>query len=173
MAKKRLRRQKNSRRLSGRGDEERWRISEEDQQMFLEAVESLVNNDQSLVKEKFDLMEEGSFAVRRRKASYREPGEQIKESLDLHGLNRAEAIMRLDEFCRQSARQGIRTLMVITGKGIHSLEGKASLKHEVILWLHSEIGRYLVECYRPGSRREGGEGVIILYLQRRNQVFRR
>jgi len=169
MAKKRLKRPKNSRRLSGRGGDDRWRISEEDQQMFLEAMESLMNHDQSLVEEKFDLLEKESFAVRRRRASYREPGEQIKEILDLHGLNRAEAIMRLDEFCRQSARQGIRALMIITGKGIHSQEKKVSLKQEVILWLNSEIGRYLVEFYRPGNRREGGEGVMILYLQRRTR----
>ena len=140
--------------------------------MFFDAIESLMENDKNLIEEKFDLIENESFTIRRRKSSFREPDEQITAVLDLHGANRAEAIIQLGEFCRQSAHQGIRTLMVITGKGIHSLERKASLKHEVILWLNSEIGRYLVEFYRPGNRREGGEGVIILYLRRRNQFSR-
>ena len=145
---------------------ENWKTSEEDKRMFLEAVETLENVQDDLTVQKFDLMEDKSFKVRRKKSSFREVGEQIKESLDLHGFCREEAITRLAGFCHQSSGQGFRTVLVITGKGIHSEDLKPALKKEVIHWLNSKRGRQLVEFYRSGSRPEGGEGALILYLYR-------
>ena len=143
---------------------ESGKISTADRQTFLEAMESLIDVQDDLTGKKFDLIEDKSFKVRKKKSSFREAGEQIKATLDLHGFWREEAVVRLTGFCQKSADQGFRTILVITGKGIHSKEFKPTLKKEVIQWLNSAIGRRLVEFYRSGSRHEGGEGALILYL---------
>ena len=113
---------------------------------------------------KFDLIKDTSFKVRKRKSSFRETGERIKATLDLHGFWREEAIVLLADFCQKSADQGFRTILIITGKGIHSKESDPTLKKEVIHWLNSSRGHRMVEYYRFGTRIEGGEGALILYL---------
>ena len=140
-----------------------WEISEEDKQIFLEAVDSLKTIQEDFREQKFDLIEDKPF-IRKKKSSYRETGEQTRATIDLHGLRRKEAITLLVDFCRRSAGQGFRTVLVVTGKGIHSEDMQSVLKREVIRWLHSEKGRQLVKFYRFGSRHEGGKGVLILYL---------
>jgi len=157
MKKKKIKNKKNK--ISKNG-----KISEADRQTFLEAMESLINVQDDLTGKKFDLIENKSFKVRKKKSSFRESGEQIKATLDLHGFWREEAIVRFAGFCQKSADQGFRTILIITGKGIHSKEFTPTLKKEVIHWLNSAKGRGLVEFYRSGSRHEGGEGVLILYL---------
>ena len=139
------------------------KISKVDKEMFLEAMKSL-NVQDDLVGEKFDLIKDTSFKVRKRKSSFREEGERIKATLDLHGLWREEAIVLLTDFCQKYADQGVRTILIITGKGIHSKESDPTLKKEVIHWLNSARGHRLVEYYRFGTRTEGGEGALILYL---------
>ena len=139
-------------------------ISEEDKQLFLEAVESLKSFQGDLTAEKFDYFENRTVIRRKNKSFLRRPGNQTRNTLDLHGLSRPEAVARLESFCRQSAQRGILTLTVITGRGIHSQSRKSVLKQEIIRWLNSENGRKLVESYRPGFPHQGGEGVLILYL---------
>jgi len=141
-------------------------ISEEDKQLFLDAVDSLNGFQGDLFMEKFDFFETQPVIRHKKKFPLRKSGEQPKTTLDLHGFSRTEAIDRIERFCHLSARQGILTITVITGKGIHSRSRKSVLKQEIILWLDSEEGQKLVESYRPGLPHQGGEGVLILYLHR-------
>ncbi|MGA1868870.1 MAG: Smr/MutS family protein [bacterium] len=145
---------------------ETWTLSNEEKRAFLKAIEALGSNRAPINEKKFDFIEEKSFCIRKRKATYRESGEKIEATLDLHGLVHDESIVRLEAFCEQCAHQNTRTVMIITGKGIHSPHGKSLLKEYVIHWLNSDQGRHLVEFYRPGSRQEGGKGVMIFYLYR-------
>jgi DNA-nicking Smr family endonuclease len=144
-------------------------ICEEDKQLFLDAVDSLEGSLGDLLMEKFDFFETQPtirHKIRHKKKSpLRKSGEQIKTILDLHGFNRKEAVDRIEQFCRLSARRGISNITVITGRGIHSQSRKSVLKQEIIRWLNSEDGRKLVESYRPGFPYQGGEGVLILYLR--------
>ncbi|MGA1825360.1 MAG: Smr/MutS family protein [bacterium] len=145
-----------------------WDISEEDKQIFLGAMKSLGNDQDSLTEKKFDFIKEKSFSIRKRKSTFRESGEKIQAKLDLHGLAQYEVTARLDEFCEQCAHKILRTVIVITGKGLHSLRGKSILKEHVIHWLNSKRGRHFVEFYRPASRQEGGKGALVLYLHKDN-----
>ena len=145
---------------------ENWDVSEEDKRIFLGAMKSLINNQSSITEKKFDFIEEKSFSIRKRKSTFRESEEKIEAKLDLHGLVQYEATARLDEFCEQCANKTIRTVIVITGKGIHSPQGKSILKEHVIHWLNSKRGRHFVEFYRSGSRQEGGKGAMVLYLHK-------
>ncbi|MEW5802524.1 MAG: Smr/MutS family protein [bacterium] len=137
---------------------------EEDARLFLEAIESLKDFQGDLIAEKFDSCAPSATMIRHKKKA-QESQKHIKTTtLDLHGFSRTEAIARLENFCRLSARQGLSTLTVITGRGIHSRSRKSVLKQEIIRWLDSGNGRKLVESYRPGFPHQGGEGVFILYL---------
>ena len=62
------------------------KISTADRQTFLEAMESLIDVQDDLTGKKFDLIEDKSFKVRKKKSSFRESGEQIKATLDLYGF---------------------------------------------------------------------------------------
>lgn|GEM_PF-1692238 len=142
-------------------------ISEEEKQLFLEAVNSLGKFGSDLINEKFDPVETRTFTRRKqRSSSLRGEGEQAAATLDLHGLARGEAISRLEQFCRLSIKRGRLTLTIITGRGIHSQGRKSVLREAVIRWLNSEQGRKLVEAYRPGFPHQGGDGVLILYLHK-------
>ncbi len=143
-------------------------VSDADKEIFLEAMDFLNCPSQDLLEKKFDFRQQNkTFVSRKRKSSYREASEKIQAFLDLHGFSRNEAIDRLDKFCHQAVINGWRTVKIITGKGIHSPDGKMILKNEVIHWLNSEKGQCLVELYRPASRQQGGSGAFILYLYKR------
>ena len=43
--------------------------------------------------------------------------------LDLHGLSAAESLTRVDTFLKNSVRDGLRKVLIIHGKGIHSKNG--------------------------------------------------
>jgi hypothetical protein len=141
-------------------------ISEEDKQLFLDAIDSLTDFQGDLTLEKFDFFETQPAIRHKKRPPPRKSVEQIKTTLDLHGFSRSEAVARIEQFCRQSALRGILTITVITGRGIHSQSRKSVVKQEIIRWLNSVKGRNLVEAYRPGLPHQGGDGVLILYLHR-------
>ena len=51
-------------------------------------------------------------------------------SLDLHGMQRTEVAAKLAFFLEDAQHQGCSTLLVITGKGLHSEGGEAVLRNE-------------------------------------------
>jgi len=89
----------------------------------------------------------------------------IEERLDLHGLTREEAERRTDAFIRQAARRGLKKVLVIYGKGLHSREGGV---------LRSAVHRLLQDHPLTGSmgtpgRREGGTGAVWVVIRQRSR----
>ncbi len=64
-------------------------------------------------------------------------------SIDLHGLTRDEAWIRLEAFIAECIRRGLRKVLIIHGKGNHSEEGPV-LKQTVRLFIESNkrLGRF-------------------------------
>lgn len=101
--------------------------------------------------------------------------------LDLHGHTRATAETRLGRFLHDGRAQGLRLVLVITGKGDaplarHTLHGadfyqvperKAVLRRLVPEWLASEAMRGLVASYQPAHPRHGGGGALYVWLRRK------
>ena len=100
--------------------------------------------------------------------------------LDLHGDGVETARMKLLHFLASQHHQGIRLVLVITGKGaspfsghtlhgvkhFHAPEREGRLRRELTNWLHEEIFRLHVIGYQPSHPRHGGGGAFYLRLRR-------
>ena len=64
-------------------------------------------------------------------------------SIDLHGLTREEADIRLNAFITECVRRGLKKVLIIHGKGNHSNEGPV-LSHAVRSFIESDkrLGRF-------------------------------
>lgn len=93
-------------------------------------------------------------------------------SIDLHGLNRAQALAALQRFVMTSRAQGMRLVLVITGKG----EGRqrhdpflgpgGALRREVPLWLEQAPLAQAVNQVTTAHPRHGGDGALYVWLRR-------
>jgi DNA-nicking Smr family endonuclease len=97
-------------------------------------------------------------AVRRKK------GGVLRMTLDLHCLTSEEATCRIRCAIDSCRSRGIKELLVIHGRGLHSgyNEGPV-LKNLVRRMLDNELVLN-VKDFRSGLPREGGEGVTLVFL---------
>ncbi len=92
--------------------------------------------------------------------------------IDLHGLTLAQAQPQLMRFIQDSAAQGRRLVLVITGKGRASRDDgpiptrPGALRHQVPFWLHSPSLKPLVLQTSEANQKHGGQGAIYVYLRR-------
>ena len=98
---------------------------------------------------------------KRRIARARDP---IEARLDLHGLDQDRARASLHGFLRRAHDDGLRAVLVITGKGV---EGDGILKRRAPDWLSEPAVRPLIAGVSPADRRHGGEGALYIALKRR------
>lgn len=90
--------------------------------------------------------------------------------LDLHGMTLAAAHPALIGFVLSCHAQGLRLVLVITGKGrgdhgpLPTRPG--ALRHQVPHWLHMAPLGSLVQQVAPAHYRHGGEGAYYVYLRR-------
>ncbi len=89
-----------------------------------------------------------------------------RKELDLHGLLKNEAHKLLKAFILQSRRDGERCILIITGKGKHSLGGQSVLKKAVPQWLsQSPINAHLL-AFCSAKARDGGSGALYVLLRK-------
>lgn len=92
---------------------------------------------------------------------------KIEDQLDLHGLTVEEASTRVDFFLQNAIYRGLGTVLVITGKGLHSDEGPVlRLAMEKILESQSE----LVVEWGTAPRRHGGNGALVVFLRQMEKL---
>lgn len=84
-------------------------------------------------------------------------------SLDLHGFQRAEVVEKINNFLQNARHNGWQTLLVITGKGLHSETGEPALRNEVERYLSGEGRKQVIEWSRA-PRQYGGDGALVLFL---------
>src|SRR5690606_3953897 len=103
---------------------------------------------------------------------------EIEARLDLHGMTQSAAHVRLVGFLQSAAAQGIKTVLVITGKGGARQAPPANaawweneevgvLRRSVPRWLAEPPLRAIVIGCQPASPRHGGEGALYILLRRR------
>ena len=85
----------------------------------------------------------------------------IQRQIDLHGLRRDAAREALGNFIRQSQRQGIRCVRVITGKGLGSPGKESIIKHKTYGWL---VQKKEVLAFVQARPSEGGAGALVVLL---------
>lgn len=87
----------------------------------------------------------------------------VGHQLDLHGLTREEAIAALPGFLHSARKRGQKAVLVITGKGNHSVE-EPVLHQAVASWLR-DAGREIVLEFAPAPREMGGSGAYVVFLR--------
>jgi DNA-nicking Smr family endonuclease len=86
----------------------------------------------------------------------------IQAQLDLHGLRRDAAREQLSEFFREAARQGLRCVRVIHGKGNGSPGREPVLKAKVRSWL---VQKNEVMAFTQARASDGGHGALLVLLR--------
>ena len=97
----------------------------------------------------------------RRIARERDP---LGAHIDLHGLGQEAARAALEGFVLECWRDGLRSVLVITGKG---LRGDGVLRRLTPEWLAAPHLQTVVAGISEAHRRHGGEGALYIALKRR------
>jgi len=87
----------------------------------------------------------------------------IEARIDLHGMTQFEAEDRLKAFVRGAYAQGMRAVLVVTGKGY---SGDGIIRRRAPEWLASRELRDIVAGVSQAHRRHGGEGALYVALKR-------
>lgn len=98
---------------------------------------------------------------------------KIDAKLDLHGLNRYEAREACVRFIQNCYSRGVRTVLIITGKGRaqvathHIIEPEVGvLKNSLPEWLNAPEIRTKVLKYYPARPKDGGSGAFYVYIRK-------
>lgn len=86
--------------------------------------------------------------------------------IDLHGLTRAEAKEALFAFVEGSRRKGLRCVLVVHGRGLHSKDQVPVLKEGVQGWLSRGRLAAQVLAFTSARPHDGGAGAVYVLLRR-------
>ncbi len=86
--------------------------------------------------------------------------------LDLHGLNAGQAYQTLITFFRKSWYKGMRTLLLVPGRGKNSPNGFAVLRDKLQLWLTQDPFKRVVLAFCTAKASDGGAGTMYVLLRK-------
>ena len=86
--------------------------------------------------------------------------------LDLHGLNAMQAFQALLNFVRQSWFKGLRTVLVVPGRGLNSPNGYGILRDRLQLWLTQDPFKRVVLAFCTAKPVDGGPGSVYVLLRK-------
>ncbi|WP_317992622.1 Smr/MutS family protein [Bartonella gliris] len=89
----------------------------------------------------------------------------LEACLDLHGCVQEEAYFFLKKFLQSSQQNGLRYVLVITGKG-RSQGSDGVLYQFVPHWLSTPAFRSYVHTFEQAARQHGGGGALYVRLRR-------
>ncbi|HEX7821761.1 MAG TPA: Smr/MutS family protein [Sphingobium sp.] len=94
---------------------------------------------------------------------------QPERSVDLHGHNLGGAHATLDTALGAAVRDGVRILLVVTGKprpGRIAPEGRGAIRAEIGHWLERSPHADRIASVRVAHPRHGGDGALYIILRR-------
>jgi DNA-nicking Smr family endonuclease len=101
---------------------------------------------------------------------------EIDARLDLHGLRQADAERQLRTFLLRARADGLRTVLVITGKGGErgsedqydaiDRSARGILRRSVPMWLEAADLRECVAGIAPAHIRHGGSGALYIHIRK-------
>ena len=92
--------------------------------------------------------------------------EDIGARLDLHGLDQDRARGVLERFLTRAWDEGLRAVLVITGKGVR---GDGILKRRTPEWLAAPHLAHMVAGISDAARHHGGAGALYVALKRKGR----
>ena len=91
----------------------------------------------------------------------------IQRRLDLHGMTQVKAQDALTAFLAAAQADDLRSVLVITGKGLTRQGETGVLRREVPRWLNQPPLRSWVRAFSHAAPRDGGEGALYVLLRRK------
>ncbi|MCH8499617.1 MAG: DNA endonuclease SmrA [Marinobacter sp.] len=91
---------------------------------------------------------------------------QIEARLDLHRMTVEDARREVFQYVRDCHRYGLRTVLILHGKGERNADGIAILKSYLAKWL-PELDPVL--AFHSAQRHHGGTGAVYLLLRKGDQ----
>ena len=85
--------------------------------------------------------------------------------LDLHGCKRVDVAAKVSHFLNNSYHHGHLTVVIITGKGLHSEGGVAVLRDETEQFLATQCASLVSEWGRA-PKQYGGNGALVVFLRK-------
>jgi DNA-nicking Smr family endonuclease len=92
--------------------------------------------------------------------------DQIGARIDLHGMTQDQARAALTTFLFNAQDEGVRAVLVITGKGV---SGEGVLRRRFPEWLAEPELRKIVAGLSTAERHHGGEGAFYVALKRKTR----
>ncbi|MCC7537345.1 MAG: Smr/MutS family protein [Deltaproteobacteria bacterium] len=89
---------------------------------------------------------------------------RVSAELDLHGRGTGPAVVAVERFAREQARRGLRTVRIVTGKGLHS-EGAPVIRDAVVEALTQGPISWLVLAVRTAPAAIGGSGALLVTVR--------
>jgi DNA-nicking Smr family endonuclease len=90
----------------------------------------------------------------------------VQAKIDLHGLDVAQARAAVERLLDRAIRHGLRTVLIIHGRGLSS-PGRPVLKSRLVGWLEHSAWRKWVLAYTSARICDGGAGATYVLLRHR------
>jgi DNA-nicking Smr family endonuclease len=90
----------------------------------------------------------------------------VQGHVDLHGMTRDEAKLRVTKFVDESRRAGRRCVLIVHGRGLHSKDQIPVLKEAVRTWLERGPVARAVLAFATARPHDGGAGAVYVLLRR-------
>lgn len=91
--------------------------------------------------------------------------------IDLHGLNAEQAYHNLIAFFRNSYQRGLRTVLVVTGKGKNSINGMPVLRNKVQEWFTKDPFRRVILAFCTAKQEDGGTGALYVLIRKQKKNY--
>lgn len=138
-----------------------------EEELVLRELEALVDGTADFSLYYSDEYVEGSiegvdpvFIEKLRKGDYAWQG-----YIDLHGMSLQEAKDAVRSFVSKHQRAGSRCILIVHGRGLHSIEKVPVLKQNLIRWLTRGFLRKDVLAFATARNHDGGPGALYVILQ--------
>jgi len=89
-----------------------------------------------------------------------------QDYIDLHGLTKQEAEIKVRDFLLQSHRLGLRCVLIVHGRGLNSPESFPVLKERLPLWLNRGPVKKIILAFATARPYDGGTGAIYVLLKK-------
>lgn len=143
-------------------------------QITLPEIRNTIDLTQAYAGEKLNELNIGEVTnIDRNTAQRFKRGEfKIERRLDLHGKKEKEAYDLVENFIKSSYLQGLRCILIVTGKGRPHPENEdylsphGILKERVPQWLNNGMLRPLILSISHSLPKDGGDGALYVLLRR-------
>ncbi len=90
----------------------------------------------------------------------------VQDYVDLHGLTKQEAEVKVKDFLVQSYRLGLRCVLIVHGRGLNSEDHIPVLKERLPSWLNRRAINKIVLAFSTARPYDGGAGAVYVLLRK-------